>query len=149
MKKVAIGGSIAAVLFVAGGCSPSSVGGAPPSAEPERPIVLTQSVEVEPAEIRSFRIESSAVVESNEGFESTKLTVSVTKLTNSVQRSLGVRVDFGDVVCESRRPYLVTNADQLGGGLFAGDEGFHELRCLPFTLATGFSDFPPGEVSTW
>jgi len=133
----------AIALLASSGCSPAEGG----ARETEESTTVTHLVEVEPADVRSFSIGESALVESDADFESTTLTLNITKLDNSVESSLGVRVKFGDVVCESRRPFIVAHAEQFGGKLFAGDKGFHELRCLPFTVASAFADLPAGEVS--
>lgn len=72
----------------------------------------------------------------------TTLIIDVTKLDNSVAGSMGVVITFGDVRCESRRPFTVYAADRMGGNLFEGDRGFHELRCEPFTPASSLPISP-------
>lgn len=147
MRRLAGSAAIAAVLLAAAGCSTAGGGASDPARESEQPQALTRLVAVEAADVGSFRIGDSATVESDADFQSTTLTLNITKLSNAVENSLGVRVAFGEVTCESRRPFIVANAEASGGKLFAGDQGFHELRCQPFTVADDFADLPPGEVS--
>ncbi len=129
----------AVTLLVVGGCAPSDLNGRSVTSEPP-PNIETQQVSIQSRDVDSYRIETEAVVESNRDFESTTLTLNLTKQTNSVARSMGVTIRFGEVICNSRRPYLVT------GARFAGEKGHHELSCRPFTPATEFVGLPEGEV---
>lgn len=115
--------------------------------EETEPVVETASVSVIPTQVRSFQIESGATVESDASHELTTLTVNVRKLDNSIEGSLGITVRFGEVVCQSRRPYLVYAAQGGGGKLFEGDRGHHELSCQPFVRASEFEELPDGVVS--
>lgn len=91
-------------------------------------------------------IDGTATVTSDAEFQSTTLELDVTKLDNSVDGSMGVTVTFGDVRCESRRPYLVYQGSGDSGKLFEGDTGTHRLSCTPFTPANSFTSLPIGLV---
>lgn len=91
-------------------------------------------------------IDGPATITSDEGFQSTTLTIDVTKLDNSTEGTLGVVIRFGDVQCESRRPYQVFQGTGESGALFKGDQGIHVLKCQPFTPASDFEGLPKGRV---
>jgi hypothetical protein len=91
-------------------------------------------------------IEGTGSVESNTDYSTTTLSIDVTKMDNSIAGDMGVAIMFGDVRCESRRPFSVYASEKFGGKLFEGERGYHLLRCEPFTPASGFADLPPGEV---
>lgn len=131
---------LAAIIVLSlGGCAPSGLNGRTGASEAP-PNIETQQVSIQSRDVESYRIETAAVIESNREFESTTLTLNVTKQTNSVARSMGITIKFGEVTCNSRRPYLVTGAG------FAGEKGHHELACRPFTPANEFAGLPKGEV---
>lgn len=136
--------SLAAALVLLGvlvttACSSTATG-------PTQSVEEQTSVTVTPQQVRSFMIDGTGSVESNSDYSSTTLIIDVTKLDNSVAGSMGVVITFGDVRCESRRPFTVYAADRMGGNLFEGDRGFHELRCEPFTPASEFADLPRGVI---
>lgn len=91
-------------------------------------------------------IDGTATVTSDEEFQSTTLTIDVTKLDNSVAGSMGVAISFGDVHCASRRPFLVYKGPGESGNLSEGDRGIHSLQCQPFTPASEFENLPTGQV---
>lgn len=91
-------------------------------------------------------IDGTATVTSDEEFQSTTLTLDVTKLNDSVEGSMSVVISFGDVQCTSRRPYAVYQGPGESGNLFDGDPGVHILRCIPFTPASEFKSLPDGVV---
>lgn len=116
------------------------------ASDPEPATEETASVAVAPQQVRSFMIDGTASVSSDSGFETTTLTIDVTKLDNSVEGSMGVTILFGEVRCDSRRPYLVYQGSGDSAKLFQGDRGTHDLKCTPFTPASEFAALPPGVV---
>lgn len=119
---------------------------APTATAPTQPVEEQANVTVTPQQVRSFMIDGTASIESNSDYSSTTLTIDVTKLDNSIASDMTVVVTFGDVRCESRRPYSVYPAEKFGGKLFEGETGYHLLRCEPFTPASEFADLPKGAV---
>jgi len=128
--------AVALTAFALTACAP---------AEPEYAIEEA-SVTVTPVQIGSFMLHENATVESDEKWHSTTLTVNMTKLDNSISSSLTITVDFGDVRCNSRRPFTVYASHGRGGKLSQGDVGYHELQCSPFTHASAFAELPAGAV---
>lgn len=132
-----LAGSLLVSIVLFSGCAPSTS-----VPEPE-----TASVAVTPQQVHSFMIEGTATVTSDEEFQSTILTIDVTKLDNSVAGSMGVTISFGDVHCASRRPFLVYKGPGESGNLSEGDRGIHSLRCQPFTPAPEFENLPTGQMN--
>lgn len=127
------------IITSAAACAPTATG-------PTQPVEEQASVTLAPHQVRSFMIDGTGSVESNTDYSTTTLSIDVTKLDNSIASDMGVAIMFGDVRCESRRPFSVYAADQMGGKLFEGEAGYHLLTCEPFTPASEFADLPPGEV---
>jgi hypothetical protein len=100
----------------------------------------------DPPTIRSFTISKAATIESDETYETTTLRIAVTKVDNSIAGGMDIQIRFGETICSSRRPYLVYAADQLGGNLFAGDHGFHDLSCGPYVSPADLASLPTGRV---
>lgn len=116
------------------------------ASDPEPATEETASVAVTPQQVRSFMIDGTATVSSDSGFETTTVTIDVTKVDNSVEGSMDLVISFGDVQCTSLRPFLVYKGAGESGKLFEGDRGIHTLRCTPFTPASEFENLPTGQV---
>lgn len=92
-------------------------------------------------------VDGTATVSSDSGFETTPLTIDVTKMDSSIEGSMGVTILFGEVRCDSRRPYLVCQGNGDSAKLFQGTEALTTSSAHPSPLHPSSRRYRQGSFS--